>query len=100
MARISPGSSTSGSWAPGPPPTVAPGASLPLSSSPSQLTVTFSEGVTAPAAAFSLVGPGGAVPLGVTYNPANFTVTLDAGNALPAGTYMLTIQDSVLSAAA
>jgi peptidase M1-like protein/CopC domain-containing protein len=79
---------------------VDPGATIPVASSPSQITITFSENVTPPAAAFSLVGPGGAMPLGVSYNAANFTVTLDAGNPLSPGNYTLAVQDTVVSAAA
>ena len=74
---------TSEAYANGPPKIVqssaAPGAAIPAASAPGPITVTFSENVNAPAAAFSLVGPGGSMPLTVAYDPVNFRATLDPG---------------------
>jgi hypothetical protein len=97
-------SKTSETYLNGPPKVVqaspAPGATIPFASSPSQVTLTFSESVTTVAGDYSLVGPGGTVPVSFGYNNANFTTTLNAGGALPAGTYTLTAATTVRSSIA
>lgn len=66
---------------------------------PTSLTVTFSEAVNASSGAFSLVGPSGAVPMGYSYNVSNRTATLSPVSALAAGTYTLTVADSITAVA-
>jgi hypothetical protein len=77
----------------------APGASTPVGSPPSQLTVTFSENVTPQASHFAVAGPQGPVAFTFGYAPANSTATLDTGPLAP-GTYNVTVSQEVRTAAA
>jgi hypothetical protein len=86
-------------YQPGPPKVVhatpAPSSIVTGLSPVTQATVTFSEDVSAASGAFSLVGPGGAVPFTFAYAPVDFTATLTFAPALSAGTYTLTVQPTV-----
>jgi hypothetical protein len=97
-------STSSGAYLNGPPKLVqaspAPGATIPFASSPSQLTLTFSENVTTSAGDYALVGPGGPVPVSFAYNPANFTTALTASGTLPSGAYTLTAASTIVSSIA
>jgi len=76
-----------------------PDESLAPAAGATQVALTFSEAVSAPAAAFSLTGPSGAVPFSYSYNPANFTATLTTGAALGAGVYTVSIAATVTALA-
>jgi len=93
---------TSEAYVNGPPKLVAssvtPGQAL--ASAPPTVVLTFSENVTASAADFELIGPGGPVALGLNYNAASFAATLTPSGALSPGAYTLTIRDSLRSVAA
>jgi hypothetical protein len=96
---------TSTAYVNGPPKVVqaapAPGALLDSGSAPSQATVTFSENVTCVAGDFVVTEQtSGAVPFTFGYSAANFTATLSFGGPLPAGRYMVTVNDTIRSTAA
>lgn len=95
---------TSEAYVNGPPKVVqaspAPGAVIPASSAPSNLSVTFSEDVTLAPVSFTVVSSGGSVPFTFAYSPVNFTATLEFGAALAAGEYTVTVHDAIVSAAA
>ncbi len=94
---------TSIAYAPGSPKilqtTPAPGQTV-GSLAPNPITVTFSEDVLASAEDFAITGPDGSVPFAYSYNPGNFTATLEPLSSLYSGMYSVAISDHVTSAAA
>ncbi|MFQ5806149.1 MAG: M1 family aminopeptidase [Phycisphaerae bacterium] len=85
------------------PPVVAqtgplPGEAFLPSAAPDQLTVTFSEDVNCGAADFSVEEEvAGPVTFTFSYSAGGYTATLDFGGPLPAGSYTVTISDSIQS---
>jgi methionine-rich copper-binding protein CopC len=77
----------------------APSASLAATPPVTQATVTFSEGVNAASAAFTVTGPSGSVPFTFAYSAPNLRATLTFALALPAGTYTVTVQPTVTASA-
>jgi hypothetical protein len=78
--------------------TVEPGAVL--GGAPAEITVSFSEGVSAAAADFVLSGPGGGAALAVGYDASTFRATLTPQEPLAPGAYTLRIKDTVAATAA
>lgn len=73
----------------------APGASFATALAPSQVDIVFSEPVSAPAAAFSVVGSAGNVPISVTYTAATRTARLAFTGALVPGVYTVRVLPTV-----
>ncbi len=79
----------------------APGAVYAAGSGPAQVSITFSENVTAGASDFSVVGASaGNVPFTYSYSAGNFTATLTFSAALAGDTYTVTVDDNVKSSVA
>ncbi len=77
-----------------------PGDAILPSAAPTSLQITFSEDVSASAADFGVLRDGVSVPFTLSYDPGNYTATLDFGGALADGFYSVTVSDDVVSAAA
>jgi hypothetical protein len=75
----------------------APGAAIALNQSPSQVRVFFSEAMNASAGAFTVSGPSGNVVFALGNAGSPTTSTLTFANALPAGTYTVTVSPSVVT---
>ncbi|MEX2217707.1 MAG: M1 family aminopeptidase [Phycisphaerales bacterium] len=91
-------------YADGPPTIIqaspAPGQLYTEFQGPSQVTVTFSENVTAAAGDFSLATLSGTpVSFSFLYSPATWTATLTLPGPLPPQTYELTVRDTIRSVA-
>jgi len=95
---------TSEAYVNGPPKLVqaapSPNQSFPAAGAPSQISITFSEAVTAAASDFTLTTPSGPVAFTFSYAPANFTATLTPTSPLAPGQYTITARDTIRSAAA
>jgi hypothetical protein len=74
-----------------------PGATIALNQSPSFVRVFFSEAMNAPAGAFMVTGPSGSVSFTLANSGTPTTSTLTFANALPAGTYTVTVSPSVVT---
>ncbi len=86
-------------YVPGPPKVVealpAPGHVIAAFDPTTQVELWFSDNVTAPAAAFSVTGPEGAVPFSFGYSGAQQKATLTFGTPLPPGEYTVGILPTV-----
>jgi aminopeptidase N len=90
-------------YLPGPPVIVQadplPGESVPPSTAPTQLTITFSEEVSCSATDFAVEeATARPVDFTVDYASGNYTATLNFNEPLPLGTYTITVRDSIQSA--
>jgi aminopeptidase N len=97
-------SKTAEAYQNGPPKVVStsplPGAEIPLASAPAQVTILFSEAVTASAADFELGAIAGPVPFSFVLSPQFTSVTLTPLAPLSPGEYTVRIKDTIVSAAA
>jgi aminopeptidase N len=76
----------------------APGETIAAPSAPGQLTIGFSDNVTAAAAAFTVLRGATPVPFTLAYSTATDVATLTFASALSPGTYMVTVAASVVGA--
>jgi hypothetical protein len=90
---------TSTTYVQGPPKIVslapAPGAAITLASSPTTLTVGFSDAVTVSAANFGVTRGVTSIPFTFAYSPLSFKATLTFASPLTAGTYNVAISDAI-----
>ncbi len=93
----------SATYVQGPPKIVAlspaPGASIAIASSPTALTVSFSDPVAATAANFGVTRGAASIPFTFAYNAPTMTATLTFAAPLAAGTYNVAISDAITATA-
>jgi aminopeptidase N len=70
-----------------------------LTQAPATVSVIFSEPVSASAGAFTLTGPTGTVSTTFSYNATTRTATLTPTATLAAGSYTLSVADSIITTA-
>ena len=90
---------TSEAYVAGPPKVIstspALGAEIEPNAAPSQVSIGFSDNVSAAAANFTVAGPSGSVPFTHSFDGATWTSTLSFDAPLPPGAYTVTVSDSV-----
>lgn len=93
----------SGTYVQGPPKVIAasplPGAAIALASSPSALTIGFSDNVNIAAGNVGVTVGATPVPFTFAYAPATLTATLTFSGPLAAGTYNVAISDTITAVA-
>jgi methionine-rich copper-binding protein CopC len=77
----------------------APGAVVPAADAPTQVAIGFSDNVTAPSAAFTVLNASTPVPFTLGYSSATDVATLTFDSALAPGDYTVTVADTVVGAA-
>lgn len=77
----------------------APGSMIAAATSPSAVTLTFSDPMTVSAGNFTVTRAGTPVPFTFSYNAGTQTVTLNFGSALPAGEYTVALVGTLTNGA-
>ncbi len=77
----------------------SPGASIPVGSAPTALSIVFSDNVTVSAANIGITRSAASVPFTFAYNAASGTATLTFTAPLAAGTYDVAVSDAITAVA-